>query len=763
MTLGLLWTSLWISGCTAIGCVLLGGLSALWIAATAGWVRRLALGLVVVGAALPAFLVVDVWMAITGSGSVWHRWFGWSLFSDPGLLWVMIWIHWPIATLLLAFSWTGVDRSVLECDPRLRGKGLLWHVLLPAARGSFFQTMLLVFGLAMNQFSVPALLQARTLSAAMWIDFNTTYDFGAAMLKCVPQWIVLIAFGWRFSLLRLKDDAARESGLTRVLWTRLGRRFVLGCGAVFWCAVFFSALAPMAVVLGSPQTWAGVGGVVIANQGLIARTILTGVGAASLALTCGCLLSGWKAGWVLWAAFWTPGVAIGIGLIALFNRPGFGWLYGSWMVVLLGLALRYAGVAWTAARVGFGETRRELGEDFRLCGGGRWDFLVRVQTPLAAGKLAAAWYGIYLLSLWDVEILSIIAPPGSQTLSLMVFNLLHYGHTAQVMSLCLVLVGVALAPWVAWVCFRRLGALGLVLLAGCSGGGPENEVGIKSALFRGVQVVGTRGAGVGQFNKPRSVTADSSGRFFVVDMTGRVQRFSEQGEYEFQWQMPQTDLGKPKGMCLDSLGRIVVLEPHYSRVNHYESDGLLLKQWGKKGLLPGQFTQPRAAAINSHGEMYVAEFGERERVQRFKGAGDELLGSWGRAGTGPGEFDRPEGISVDAKDRVYVADSCNHRVQVFDREGRFLRAFGKPGSGLGEMSYPYDIQIDREGRVFVCEFGNSRVQVFDEHGGVIEVLGGRGDEPGKYNNPWSLALDPKGNLLVADSGNHRVQKLVRRR
>ena len=140
----------------------------------------------------------------------------------------------------------------------------------------------------------------------------------------------------------------------------------------------------------------------------------------------------------------------------------------------------------------------------------------------------------------------------------------------------------------------------------------------------------------------------------------------------------------------------------------------------------------------------------------------EFLGGFGHYGTELGEFNRPEGVAVDAQDRVYVADSCNHRIQVFDREGKFLRAFGRPGSGLGELSYPYDVCVDAAGRVYVCEFGNSRIQVFDAAGASLEIIGGPGAEPGQFNNPWGLALDSHGNLYVADALNNRVQKLVRR-
>jgi DNA-binding beta-propeller fold protein YncE len=151
-----------------------------------------------------------------------------------------------------------------------------------------------------------------------------------------------------------------------------------------------------------------------------------------------------------------------------------------------------------------------------------------------------------------------------------------------------------------------------------------------------------------------------------------------------------------------------------------------------------------------------------ERMQKFSADGKDFLGSFGRAGTGPGEFNRPEGLCADARDRIYVADSCNHRIQVFDRDGKFLREFAKAGAVAGELSYPYDVCVDAAGRVYVCEFGNSRIQIFDAQGKSLEILGGPGAAPGRFANPWSVALDSKGNLYVADSQNHRVQKFIRK-
>ena len=50
-----------------------------------------------------------------------------------------------------------------------------------------------------------------------------------------------------------------------------------------------------------------------------------------------------------------------------------------------------------------------------------------------------------------------------------------------------------------------------------------------------------------------------------------------------------------------------------------------------------------------------------------------------------GEFKRPKGVAYSCKGYIVVADSENHRVQMFNEDGRFLRAFGSQGSQEGKV------------------------------------------------------------------------------
>lgn len=323
-----------------------------------------------------------------------------------------------------------------------------------------------------------------------------------------------------------------------------------------------------------------------------------------------------------------------------------------------------------------------------------------------------------------------------------------------------------------------MGTLGLSL-GGCSDSNAADELNTRldSQFFSAVQVIGSRGVAPGQFNKPRSLTCDRADNLYVADITGRIQKFSPDGRFLLQWQMPQTVLGKAKGMSLDPAGNVIVVEPHYQRVNHFTGEGILVAQWGRRGTNLSDFILPRCVAVNSAGEYFLGEYTTVERVQKFSVAAElastpqpkaatnaayALLGAWGQPGQANGDFNRAEGIAIGPGDAVYVADSCNHRIQVFDREGRFLRTHGQAGSGPGQFSFPYDVRVEGIGRQFVCEFGNSRVSVFDANDHLVETIGRAGRAPGEFANPWAICFDSHGNLYVADSQNHRVQKLLRR-
>ena len=131
--------------------------------------------------------------------------------------------------------------------------------------------------------------------------------------------------------------------------------------------------------------------------------------------------------------------------------------------------------------------------------------------------------------------------------------------------------------------------------------------------------------------------------------------------------------------------------------------------------------------------------------------------TFGKQGSAVGMFQYPRGVAVSNRDDIAVADCCNHRVQIFNSDGNFLRSFGHYGDNQGEFNYPRGITFDKDGNILVADTGNHRIQKFSGEGRYMGMFGEEGNLDSQLSHPWGLSLDSNGNIIVADSGNKLIK------
>jgi DNA-binding beta-propeller fold protein YncE len=431
----------------------------------------------------------------------------------------------------------------------------------------------------------------------------------------------------------------------------------------------------------------------------------------------------------------------------------------SWLLVSVGQASRFAGLALILLLLTRYPDRKRLAEMAALDGASPFQTWRHIHLPRVWPVLLGTFLLVTMLGFTELPATMILLPAGLPSFAQRLLNQMHYARDQQVIASCLVLVllfillaavSVALLR-LAWL--RRWMPILLLLVLPVAGCGRKAGAGEP----RVIEFFGKTGAGPGEFLYPRGIELDGDASVLVVDKTGRIQRFSQDGRCLATIRMPQIEAGKPTGMSLHKDGRLFVADTHYHRVVIFSREGRQIGEFGKYGQEGGCFIYPTDVAFTPDGRIFVSEYGGNDRISVFTGEG-VFLWAFGAPGTGEGQFSRPAALCVDeTRGRLYVADACNHRVGVYDLEGRLMSYIGSAGLGPGQLRYPYGLSLLADGSIVVCEYGNNRLQVFSPEGKSLALYGQAGRQLGQLAYPWAVAVDPHRRAFVVDAGNNRIQ------
>ncbi len=206
------------------------------------------------------------------------------------------------------------------------------------------------------------------------------------------------------------------------------------------------------------------------------------------------------------------------------------------------------------------------------------------------------------------------------------------------------------------------------------------------------------------------------------------------------------------------------------QVFKFSPDGKLLLTLGVAGGGTGAegFFQPNDVVTDRAGNIYVAEGhgGENARIVIFDKTG-KYLREFGKKGTGPVEFDQPHALAFDSKERLYVGDRSNNRIQILDKNGKFIEEWP-------QFSRPSGIYIDRNDMIYVADsesgsVGNGRERTEKrgirvgsiKDGKVIALIPDPNEKATNTSAAEGVAVDAAGNIYGAEVGPRALKKYVK--
>jgi len=169
----------------------------------------------------------------------------------------------------------------------------------------------------------------------------------------------------------------------------------------------------------------------------------------------------------------------------------------------------------------------------------------------------------------------------------------------------------------------------------------------------------------------------------------------------------------------------------------------------------GKLIEPASVLVDNLGDIFIAD---RAINAIYKLSADltPLKREGGLGGFGGG-FNRPLGMACDAALNLYIADGGNRRLQILDRNLRFVKSVDTYEDQNGqavEFNFPSDVAIDNEGNIWVAD--EDEVLKLDPFYRLIFEASDKGAGYFILGRISSIEISAAGNVAIADAGNNRI-------
>lgn len=254
------------------------------------------------------------------------------------------------------------------------------------------------------------------------------------------------------------------------------------------------------------------------------------------------------------------------------------------------------------------------------------------------------------------------------------------------------------------------------------------------------------------FGPTTGTAVDSSGNIYILELDNdRVEKFSPDGNLLLRIGGVQGTadgaLNNPFDLAIDSLGQVYVAD-YNCRVSVFSSTtGAFIKKFTDPSLGDCHLV---GVAVDSAGNVYTSSY-DGQSIIEFNSSG-VIVNQFGTWGTGNGQFKYPREISLDSSNNLYIADSVNNRIQVFDSNGNFIRIISDPG-----LYDPAGVYVDPSQHVWVADTGAHNIYEFTNNGGLIQTFSSWGSADGQLDEPTSLKIDSNGDIFVAQRSNNEIE------
>ncbi|MGH7096611.1 MAG: ABC transporter permease [Stellaceae bacterium] len=448
-----------------------------------GLVRALVLGAFIT----PSYLGAIGWMLLAGPNAGWLnravialtgvKQGPFNIFSFPGVIFVVAIYSFPY---IFVFATAALEliSSELEEAAAILGSGMLRTTLkitLPMALPAILGGVIVTFLEAISLFGAPTMIgvpaHVYVITTELWqMFFEVPSQVGVAAAYAMPLLLVtLILFWWQQRIVGRRGYAS--------LTGKGGERRILELGGFRWVLLGYALFVVSLPVILPYLTLAQAAFSKAWGQGLsfdnftlnnfkfilfnfptgmhsILNSIVYAGISASFAIVLALVIAyivvrrlipfGRILSFLCLAPFVIPGMVLAIGFYASYTQPPI-QLYDTMWIMILAFTTRFLPIAYACSEAAVRSVNPEMEDAVRILGGGRLTALRRVVAPLLKSGLIGAWLLVFIPATKELASAMFLYGPKTQTMSIVLFNMVGDGDFEQMSAFGLLLLGSTIA------------------------------------------------------------------------------------------------------------------------------------------------------------------------------------------------------------------------------------------------------------------------------------------------------------------------------
>ena len=447
----LLLRSLGLSTAVALGGTFLGFLGGLYLQEKSSRVQQIFHLVLVLIATIPPYVHALAWNNIVDKINSLLPRYGFSILSLRG--WGAGWWVWmmaltPLSISLLLLGLNSIDHNLIEAARIHQGDfKILRRIIVPLVQPYLAVSAGILFLTSLVDFSIPALFQTTNYSLSLFADFSANHQPWRVFLLTFPLLLVGLI------VLYLMHRSLQKTPLNP-LWRR--KKLVTAYqwpGWLVWAQtitigiLLILFLVPLYSLVSLNSSWADTLSHIADAAGDIKSTLSTSLLAAicstpfayALARKIHTSQSQKLLGWLLVSApINIPPSLTGIGLISIWNHSFLPGVYNTEIMPVLASIARFSPFASLIFLAQLRTLKPELLEAAEILQASKLKKWIWIKMPLTAPAWIAAGLIVFIFSLGELGATLLVVPAGTSTLTIRIFNYLHYGASETVASLVLI-------------------------------------------------------------------------------------------------------------------------------------------------------------------------------------------------------------------------------------------------------------------------------------------------------------------------------------